>query len=161
MDRAFEESLETCRRGWEATGDPLAVVKAIEWTQHFHQPIAPWLGEAAAQALLQLRSKERTQQHRTNMKHFFRWAVMKGVKGDYVKDPDGQMHWKPQPRGKPSWERARELAAQELATCGDHVTPDTVKTSYDIVEGDMRAGRGGKYFGMQPPPRKVVIRKLG
>jgi hypothetical protein len=159
MNRAFEESLETCRRGWEATGDPLTVAKAIQWTDGFHQPIAPWLGKAAVQALLQLRSKGRAQQHQIDMKHFFRWAVMRAVKGSYVKDSDGQRQWKPHPRGKPSWARARELAAEELATCGDHVTRDTVKASYEIVEADMRAGRGGKYFGMQPPHRK--IQKLG
>ena len=142
----FEVRLERCRRVWEATGDPAAVSDAVEWTSQYQQTIAPWLKEAIVQALMRTRSKARTQQHRIDMKHFLRWRFLKDLKGRYIKDPAGHTRWEWNPPGKPSWEKAREMVSQELAKCGDHVGPDAVQDSYDLVQKDMEAGRGGKYF---------------
>lgn len=142
----FERKLEACRRAWEATKDPLAVAEAISLTHWYRQDIVPWLEEAAVQALVRSRSKARAKQHRIDMKHFMRWRFLKDLKGRYVKDSEEHTHWQRNAPGKPSWKRAREVVAEELAKCGDHVEPDTVQDSYEMVEDDMKAGHGGKYF---------------
>ena len=142
----YERKLAACRLAWEATGDPLAIAEALTLTTLYCQLNEPWLEEAAIQALVRTRSSARAKQHRIDMKHFRRWRFLRDLKGHYVEDPAGHMRWKWNPPGKPSWEKARELVAKELAKCGDNVEPDNVQASYEIVQDDMRAGCGDKYF---------------
>lgn len=136
---SYEKRMAHCRRIWEAIHDPLAVAEAITLAHHFRQPIEPWLEAAAVQELAGMRSEARIDRHRLDMKHFHRWRFLRDLKGDYVTTVDGRTRWVQ--KRKPSWNRARELVAERL-----DISTESVERSYNIVQDDIEAGRGDKYF---------------
>jgi hypothetical protein len=119
----YEERLAHCRRAWDAAQDPLAVAEAITWTYHYHQPIEPWIEEAAVRALVKVRSKAEAKRYRNSMNDLDRYT--------FVRDAVA---------GGMTWEQAKQAAAEQLG-----VDTETVWKSYKRVRRQFRERQNRRF----------------
>jgi hypothetical protein len=138
--RTFERRMAACESAWRA-GNLLAVLDAVASSAQLRQPPPAWLIEAVS-ALVDLRmTPHERRRHEQDLIHYTRWDAVKELRARrrdlFKQDDDG--------RGM-TWEKARAAVSVLLEGTAAAGGEDAIKASYDLVEREMREGRGGRFF---------------
>ena len=120
----FDRLLFACRKMWEETQDPVALIEALGWLRQSQQPIPSWMESALVRALTAARSHEQADRHADNERHAFRWMYVRHFKNAGA-----------------TWEQAYERAVEALEGTWAAASFDTVKKSYATVQRALKEGR--------------------
>jgi hypothetical protein len=135
----YTYGMTTCEEGWQATQDPAFIIDAQILAHRHRQPSPAWLTDAITGLLIKLRAKSFTTNVASRALNLTRWKAVHD--GHYGKGL--------------SWEKAYEFAADELTETEAAGEPRTMKSSYQKVTRDIRAGRSDVYIlslNLSSPP---------
>jgi len=135
VQASYDQKMKQCERGRQATRDPLAFAEALTRACLHRQPPPEWVHEAGWVLATKRRGKEHAKRAREAAVRLQRYlAVRDAHKRDGL-----------------SWERAKDRAAEVLASTSAAAEPDTMWKVYKQVNKDLKSGRGGLYFMPQMP----------
>ncbi len=133
MQAEYDRTLAACRVGWQATGDPAALMEALVLSCLYRQPPPLWLVEAACMVM----SKRRTKRYMTRRYN----ATIKWMRYVAVRDAVGAgFQWQSK-HGQNAYERA----AEQLAGTKAAAQSPSMKAHYDEVARDLKQGRSALY----------------
>ena len=146
--RVLAERLEACRKAWDA-GNRAAALDALDDCAQLGGPPPPWLVEAARAVFVWAASQRQgpgqysTAKARAAMDaiHYERWEAVIELRG---RRRELLMRWSDD-RGM-TWEKCYAAVAEMLEGTPAAGTEETIKRSYQYVQGTMRQGKGRRFF---------------
>jgi hypothetical protein len=133
VQASYDQRMLTCRQGWETTSDPAFAIEAYIYTHLFRQPPPLWVTEAVCS----LAVRRRTKAYITRAFN----AAIRWMRFEAVRDA----------KRTRTWEDAYEHAAESLAGTAARGKGTTMKTDYNRVMADLKAGRSGLYIPPKMP----------
>ena len=133
VQASYDQRMLTCRQGWETTSDPAFAIEAYIYTHLFRQPPPLWVTEAVCS----LAVRRRTKAYITRAFN----AAIRWMRFEAVRDA----------KRTRTWEDAYEHAAESLAGTAARGKGTTMKTDYNRVMADLKAGRSGLYIRPKMP----------
>jgi hypothetical protein len=126
--RPLDHHLFACRRMWELTQDPLALIEALGWVRRSRQPIPSWMEAALVVVLSDARSKAQTKRHTDDERHAFRWLYVRHFIAAGA-----------------TWDEAYEHTVERLEGTWAEAGFDTVKNSYALVQRAVKEGHISRF----------------
>jgi hypothetical protein len=139
-ERVSDELLAEREKTWRQFRASRAVVDAILICRILRQPLPNWVADAAVEIIEKGKLPSRNCRCRQWLIHFVRWAAVKELR-----DRRRELLTKGDDRGS-SWERCYFAVADAHANTKSAGSDGTIKASYQIVQLEIKAGRGTKFL---------------
>ena len=137
------EKLAAYEKAWR-DGLQLAVVAALETCRLYRQPPPEWVSGAVAKVVQGRMTKLERRRRRQNLIHYERYDAVvewRERRHELSKLGDDQ---------RTSWERAYTAVSELLKGTPAAGSEDTIKASYQYVQKEIKAGRGGQFMILSP-----------